>query len=60
MWHYIKYCFKLFVGFIIILQLDCIMKFINFESKTNFWFFYITITFYSGYCYLEYRLEDKD
>jgi hypothetical protein len=58
MWHYIKYLFKLFFGFMIIVALDVILQ--KIDVKIGYWWFYTTLIFYSGYCYLEYRLTDKD
>jgi len=58
MWYYIKYLFKLFFGFMIIVALDVILQ--KTDVKVGYWWFYTTLMFYNGYCYLEYRLTDKD
>tara|TARA_B110000503_G_scaffold137623_1_gene222177 strand:- start:79 stop:267 length:189 start_codon:yes stop_codon:yes gene_type:complete len=60
MWHYIKYLLKLLTGFMIIGALDTMLKKIGIDKKDDYWWFYITLILYNGYCYLEFRLEDKD
>ena len=57
MWHYIEYLLKLLVGFMIIIALDVILKKAD-PTVGDFWF-YMTLACYNGYCYLEYRLTDK-
>ncbi len=58
MWHYIKYLLKLLTGFIVIIALDVMLK--KADPDSDGWWFYMTLIFYNGYCYLEYRLTDKD
>jgi hypothetical protein len=58
MWHYLKYTLKLLFGFMIITALNVILK--KADPSLNDWWFYLTLIFYNGYCYLEYRLTDKD
>jgi len=58
MWHYIKYLFKLFVGFMVIIALDVMLK--KVDPSVGDWWFYTTLILYNGYCYLDYRLNDKD
>lgn len=57
MWHYIEYLLKLLFGFMIIIALDVMLKKADPEVG-DFWF-YMTLVCYNGYCYLEYRLTDK-
>jgi hypothetical protein len=45
-------------GFLIIVALDIILK--KADPNIGGWWFYITLMLYNGYCYLEYRLTDKD
>ena len=42
----------------VIVALDIMLKKVD-PSVGNWWFF-ITLILYNGYCYLEYRLTDKD
>ena len=58
MWHYIKYLLKLLTGLMVIVTLDVILK--KTYPSVGDWWFYMTLVFYNGYCYLEYRLTDKD
>jgi hypothetical protein len=58
MWHYLKYILKLLFGFMIIVALDIILK--KADPNVGWWWYFITLCFYNGYCYLEYRLTDKD
>jgi len=58
MGHYFKYFFKITFGFMVIVALDIMLKKVD-PSVGNWWFF-ITLILYNGYCYLEYRLTDKD
>jgi hypothetical protein len=58
MGHYFKYFFKIMFGFMVIVALDIMIKKVD-PSVGNWWFF-ITLILYNGYCYLEYRLTDKD
>jgi len=58
MWHYIKYLFKLFAGFMVIIALDVMLK--KVDPDPDGWWFYTTLILYNGYCYLDYRLNDKD
>ncbi len=58
MFYYLKYILKLLFGFMIITALDVILK--KADTTVGDWWFYMTLIFYNGYCYLEYRLTDKD
>ena len=58
MWHYIKYLLKLLTGLMVIVALDVMLK--KADVGVGDWWFYITLMFFNGYCYLEFRLEDKD
>ncbi len=58
MLHYLKYFFKLAFGFTVIVALDVTLK--KVDAGIGNWWFYITLGLYNGYCYLEYRLTDKD
>jgi hypothetical protein len=58
MWNYLKYFLKLMFGFMIIIALDVVLK--KADETVGNWWFYLTLVFYNGYCYLEYRLEDKE
>jgi len=58
MFYYLKYFFKLMFGFMIIVALNVILK--KADTAVGNWWFYMTLIFYNGYCYLEYRLTDKD
>ena len=58
MGNYLKYFFKVAFGFMVIVALDVILK--NADVGVGDWWFFLTLIFYSGYCYLEYRLTDKD
>ena len=60
MWHYIKYLLKLLTGFMVILALDTILKKVGIDKQDDYWWLYTTLICYNGYCYLEFRLEDKD
>ena len=58
MWHYIKYLLKLTFGFMVIIALDVILK--KADPALGNWWYYMALMSYNGYCYLEYRLTDKD
>jgi hypothetical protein len=58
MWLYIKYLFKLYFGFLIIIAIDGLIR--KNEPSCGYSWFFLTLAFYNGYCYLEYRLNDKD
>ena len=58
MWYYIKYFLKLMLGMMIIIALDVMLK--KADVGVGDWWFYITLVLYNSYCYLEYRLTDKD
>lgn len=60
MWHYIKYLLKLMFGFMVIIALDVMLKKADTSLENGDWWFYMTLILYSGYCYLEYKLEDKE
>ena len=47
-------------GFMVIIALDVMLKKADTSLENGDWWFYITLIFYNGYCYLEYRLTDKD
>jgi hypothetical protein len=57
MLHYLKYFFKLMFGFLIIIALDVMLK--KADAYVGNWWFFVTLVFYNGYCYLEYVLNDK-
>jgi len=42
----------------IIVALDVMLK--KADPSVVDWWFWITLILYNGYCYLEFRLEDKD
>jgi hypothetical protein len=58
MWNYLKYFLKLMFGFMVIIALDVVLK--KADETVGNWWFYLTLVFYNGYCYLEYRLSDKE
>ena len=58
MWNYLKYFLKLMFGFMVIIALDVVLK--KADETVGNWWFYLTLVFYYGYCYLEYRLSDKE
>ena len=58
MWHFIKSLLKFFTGCMVIIALDVILKKVD-SSIGNEWIF-MTLVIYNGYCYLEYRLTDKE
>ena len=58
MWNYIKYLFKLYFGLMIIIALNTILK--KADPLVGDLWFYITLFLYVGYCYLDYRLTDKE
>lgn len=58
MWHYIKYVLKLLTGFLFITAMDVFLK--KTDPNVGDWWFYLTLIFYNGYCYLEFRLSYKD
>ena len=45
-------------GFLIIIALDVMLK--KADAYVGNWWFYVTLMFYNGYCYLEFILEDKE
>ena len=58
MWNYIKYVLRLYFGLMIIVALNTILK--KADPLVGDLWFYITLCLYVGYCYLEYRLTDKE
>ena len=42
----------------VIIALDVMLK--KADPDSDGWWFYMTLILYNGYCYLEYRLTDKD
>lgn len=60
MWNYLKYFLKLMFGFMVIIALDVVLKKADTTLVYCDWWFYLTLVFYNGYCYLEYRLSDKE
>lgn len=58
MWYYIKYFLKIMFGLMVIIALDVMLK--KADVGVGDWWFYITLVLYNSYCYLEYRLTDKD
>jgi len=58
MWHYIKYLFKVYFGLMIIVALYTILK--KADLFVGDWWLYLTLSLYVGYCYLDYRLTDKE
>jgi hypothetical protein len=58
MMHYLKYFLKIAFGLLVITALNVILK--KADPSLNDWWFYMTLIFFNGYCYLEYRLTDKD
>jgi hypothetical protein len=58
MWNYLKYFLKIAFGLLVITALNVILK--KADPSLNDWWFYLTLTFYNGYCYIDYRLNDKD
>jgi predicted membrane channel-forming protein YqfA (hemolysin III family) len=58
MLHYLKYFFKIAFGFMIIVALDTMLQ--KVDGGAEGWWFYITLVLYNSYCYLEYRLTNKD
>jgi hypothetical protein len=46
------------LGMMIIIAFDVMLK--KADVGVGDWWFYITLVLYNGYCYLEYRLTDKD
>lgn len=56
--HYLRYFLKILFGMMIIIALDVMLKKVD-PSVGNWWFF-ITLVLYNGYCYIDYRIEDKD
>jgi hypothetical protein len=56
--HYLKYLLRLLLGLMIIVALDVILK--KADVGVGDWWFWITLMLHHGYCYLDYRLTDKD
>lgn len=56
--HYLRYFLKLLFGFLVIIALDVMLK--KLDPSVGDWWFFITLVSYSGYCYIDYRIEDKD
>jgi len=56
--HYLRYFLKILFGMMIIIALDVMLKKVD-PSVCN-WLFFITLVLYNGYCYIDYRIEDKD
>lgn len=56
--HYLKYFFKIMFGYMIIVAFDVILR--KADVGVGDWWFWITLVLYNGYCYLDYRLTDKD
>jgi len=56
--HYLRYFLKMLFGLMVIVALDVILK--KADPSLNDWWFYLTLIFYNGYCYIDYRLNDKD
>ena len=59
MWDYIKYLLRLYIGAMIIVALNTILKKAD-PFIGDLWFF-ITIILYCGYCFIDYyALIDKE
>ena len=58
MMHYLRYFLKMLFGLMVIVALDVILK--KADPSLNDWWFYLTLIFYNGYVYIDYRLNDKD
>ena len=58
MMHYLRYFLKILFGLMVIVALDVILK--KADPSLNDLWFYVTQIFYYGYCYIDYRLNDKD
>lgn len=56
--HYLRYTLKILFGFMIIIALDVMLK--KVDPSVGDWWFFITLVLYTGYCYIDYRIEDKD
>jgi predicted membrane channel-forming protein YqfA (hemolysin III family) len=56
--HYLRYTLKILFGFMIIIALDVMLKKVD-PFVGDSWLF-ITLVLYTGYCYIDYRIEDKD
>lgn len=56
--HYLRYILKLIFGFLIIVALDVMLK--KVDPSVGDWWLFITLVSYNGYCYINYRIEDKD
>ena len=54
MWNYIKYLLRLYIGAMIIVDLNTILKKAD-PFIGDLWFF-ITIILYVGYCFIDYYL----
>ena len=54
MWNYIKYLLRLYIGAMIIVALNTILKKAD-PLIGDLWFF-ITIILYVGYCFIDYYL----
>jgi hypothetical protein len=55
--HYLRYFLKMLFGLMVIVALNVILK--KADPSLNDWWFYLTLIFYNGYCYIDYRLNDK-
>ena len=59
MWNYIKYLLRLYIGAMIIVALNTILK--NADPFIGDLWFFITIILYVGYCFIDYyTLIDKE
>ena len=59
MWNYIKYLLRLYIGAMIIVALNTILKKAD-PFVGDLWFF-ITLILYCGYCFIDYYvLIDKE
>ena len=56
--HYLRHFFKILFGMMIIIALDVMLK--KVDPSVGDWWFFITLVLYNGYCYIDYRIEDKD
>jgi hypothetical protein len=56
--HYLRHFLKILFGMMIIIALDVMLK--KVDPSVGDWWFFITLVLYNGYCYIDYRIEDKD